>query len=328
MISNVPYIQQKRLAYKPFSHPQYFEFFKEAIPTVWRPEEVDMNGDIKDFLVRSTDTERDIIQGILRGFTIMETHIADYWSTRPVQMFPKHEIVAACRAFSFFEAIHGAAYSHLSDCLGLNEYDAFLSDPVTKKKLDYFIDHNNDAVSIAVFSGAGEGVSLFSSFAVLLSLSRDNRYKGLAQIISWSVRDELSHSDMGCMLFRDLVNERGLTKEEERLIYEGFDTVLENEFDFIDQIFNGRELKNITSKALKEYMHIRANNRLLALGLNPAYPELAGGYEVKEWFESEASGQSSTDTFAQAVDGGNYTSLLCQDFTKFDYSNVDSSWSD
>lgn len=180
-------IQRYRKVFKPFEYPKYYEFYKEAVSTVWRVDSVDMNSDIKDFLVRSTQDEKDIIQGILRGFTILETHIGDYWGDKVCQMFPKHEIVAAARLFGAFEQIHAQAYAHLSDSLGLNEYDAFLGDPVIQKKIGYFIDHYNDLVSLAVFSGAGEGVSLFSSFAVLLSLSRDSRYKGLAQIISWSM---------------------------------------------------------------------------------------------------------------------------------------------
>ena len=322
-------IQQYREVYKPFEYPQYFEYFKEALSTVWRVETVDMNSDIKDFLVRSSQDEKDIIQGILRGFTILETHIGDYWSDKVTKIFPKHEIVGAARAFAFFEVIHAQAYAHLSDSLGLNEYDAFLGDPVIQKKIGQFINHPNDLVSLAVFSGAGEGVSLFSSFAVLLSLSRDSRYKGLAQIISWSARDEASHSNMGCLLARQLIEERGITEEEVDLIVKGFDTVLENEFTFIDQIFEGRKLDYLEPEDLKDYMRIRANNRLEAIGVECILYEVKGnGYNVKTWFENEVFGQSSNDFFWQSLSGENYTSLVSQDFGSFNYNNIKTDWND
>lgn len=321
-------IQTMREVYKPFEYPHYFDFFKEAVATVWRVETVDMESDIKDFLVRSTLDEKEIIQGILRGFTILETYIGDYWSLRVPAIFPKHEIVAAARAFAFFEVIHAQAYAHLADSLGLNQYEAFLSDPVTRKKIDFFVNHYSDLVSLAAFSGGAEGVSLFSSFAALLSLSRDSRYKGLAQIISWSIRDEASHSDMGCMLFRELVAERGISQEEIDLIIQAFDTILANEFEFIEQIFEGRKLENLTKEGLMDYMYIRANNRLKALGIDYAYAVDGCGYDVKEWFESEAFGQSSNDFFWQSLSGDNYTALLSQDFTKHDYSKVSMEWSD
>jgi len=318
-------IQDLRVAYKPFSHPKYFEYFKQALSTVWRVETVDMNSDILNYQTGSIE-EQEIIQGILKGFTILETRIGDYWSDIVPKIFPKHEIVAACRAFAFFEVIHSQAYSHLSDCLGLNDYNAFLDDPTTKTKIEYFVEHPNKLVSLAVFSGAGEGVALFSSFAVLLSLSRNGRYKGLAQIISWSISDEMTHSDMGCALFKDLVLEKGITEEEEELIYEGFRTVLDNEFNFINQIFNNRLLPFINSEDLKQYMYLRANNRLEALGLTPIFSFDKRAYNISNWFLNEVIGQSSHDFFAQAINGDNYTSLLKQDFNNFNYSNVDFNW--
>lgn len=326
--NSLPRIQQYREAYKPFCYPEYFDYFKKAVATVWRAETVDMNSDVKDFLTNSTDDERWIIQGILRGFTILETHIGDHWSDRVTKIFPKHEIAAACRAFAFFEAIHAQAYSHLSDSLGLNEYDAFLSDDVTRQKIDYFIEHPNDLVSLAVFSGAGEGVSLFSSFAALLSLSRDGRFKGLAQIISWSAIDENSHSDMGCKLFKQLADEKGITTEEKQLILEGFDTVLDNEFSFINQIFEGRSLSYITADELKDYMRFRANERLGKLGFNPRYKVEGLATDVIEWFHTEVMGQSSNDFFYQSLDGGNYTSLISQNFDSIDYNSISMEWSD
>lgn len=320
-------IQTEREAYKPFHYPQFFDYFKKAVSTVWRVETVDMNSDIKDFLTNSTEDEKEIIQGLLRGFTILEAHIGNHWSNLCAR-FPHHEIAAACRAFAFFECIHAQAYAHLSDSLGLNEYDAFLGDHVTKEKIDYFVEHPNDLVSLAVFSGAGEGVSLFSSFAALLSLSRDGRFKGLAQIISWSAIDENSHSDMGCALFRQLAEEKGITSEEEELIFEGFDTVLKNEFAFINQIFKGRTLSYITADELKDYMRFRANERLDKLGFAPRYKVEGLANNVVEWFHTQVSGQSSNDFFYQSLDGGNYTSIISQNFENCDYSKVNLDWSD
>jgi len=326
-------IQQPAIAYKPFSYPKYFKFFEQAVSTVWRVQTVDMNSDIKDYLVRSNKDEREIIAGILRGFTILETHIGDYWGHRVAKMFPKHEIQAACSANMFFEAIHAQAYAHLNDSLGLDEYEAFLSDPVTRDKIEFYVENKNNLVSLAVFSGAGEGVSLFASFAALLSMSRDSRFKGLAQIISWSARDENAHSEMGCMLFRDLVRERGITEDEVEMIQDGFKQALKNEFNFIDQIFEGRTLPNLEKDDLKDYMLIRANNRLEALfGASEIpinyYKVKGNGYIVREWFENEVFGQSSNDFFWQSLDGGSYTSLLSQDYTEFDYSKVNLEWKD
>lgn len=146
--------------------------------------------------------------------------------------------------------------------------------------------------------------------------------------VEYKCRDEASHSDMGCLLFRELVAERGITQEEIDLIIQSFDTILDNEFDFIDQIFEGRTLENLTKEGLKDYMYIRANNRLKALGIDYAYKVDGCGYAVKDWFENEVFGQSSNDFFWQSLSGDNYTALLSQEFHNFDYTKVNMEWSD
>ena len=165
-----------------------------------------MSTDVTDWQ-EATEEEKAVIGGILRGFTQLELHVACYWGDVVTKYFPKHEIHAMARAFSCSEAVHAAAYSHLSDTLGLDEFEAFLGDPTARAKIDYFVNTVDPIVSLGVFSGAGEGVSLFSSFAALLSFNLDGRFKGLSQIISWSALDEQQHSDGGCALFRHLDNE-------------------------------------------------------------------------------------------------------------------------
>lgn len=174
-----------------FDYPEFFDYFKNAVASVWRPEEVPMGSDVNDWQHNLTQSERELIGGVLRGFTVMEMGISEYWGDVVCRKFPKPEVLAMARAFSLFEQIHAQAYNHLSDTLGINEFEAFLSDPTAQQKVErFFTECSSEKVSLAVFSGAGEGVSLFASFSILLAFNKTGRMKGLAQIISWSVRDE------------------------------------------------------------------------------------------------------------------------------------------
>jgi ribonucleoside-diphosphate reductase beta chain len=231
------------------------------------------------------------------------------------------------KAFSFFETIHAAAYSYLNDVLGLKEYEEFINDPVACSKIDTFFSKYPDKVSLAVFSGAGEGVSLFSSFAVLLSFNKDGRYKGLAQIISWSAIDEQTHSEAGCQLFRRLVDEVGLSEDDKEAIYDGFQLVIDKEFAFIDHIFNSASISSIDANELKAYIKNRANERLLLLGLDQMFKlstqELTQAKSVSSWFDPTVKGASSTDFFAASKDGANYVAKVSQDFMTVDLSALD-----
>jgi len=318
-------IQNYRQAYKingEFEFPEFFEAYQKALSSVWRPQEVSFESDIRDWQNASPD-EREIVAGILRGFTQLECHVSDYWANIPT-WFPKHEVAAVARAFSLSEVVHAEAYNLLSDTLGLDEFEAFLGDPVAQQKIGYFLENRGIKESLAVFSGAGEGVSLFSSFAVLLSLNLTGRFKGIAQIISWSALDEQQHSDTGIKLFRKLVEEDPITAAEVEGITEGFEAVITNEFAFLDKIFEGRTLGTISKDDVREYILYRANDRLARLGVQKTFKyDSASADRIKGWFHPLMAGATSTDFFAQSKDGGNYISKPTQDFSGVNLKTLD-----
>ena len=318
-------IREYRQPYKingEFEFPQFFEAYQKALSSVWRPQEVSFESDIRDWQ-NASDDEREIIAGILRGFTQLECHVGDYWSNIP-NWFPKHEVAAVARAFSLSEVVHAEAYNLLSDTLGIDEFEAFLGDPVAQQKIGYFLQNRGIKESLAVFSGAGEGVSLFSSFAVLLSLNLTGRFKGIAQIISWSALDEQQHSDTGIALFQQLIQEDHLTSDEVKGIVEGFEAVIANEFSFLDKIFEGRTLNTIQKGDVREYILYRANDRLARLGMQKVFKyDEPSANRIKSWFHPLMAGATSTDFFAQSKDGGNYISKPTQDFSGVNLKTLD-----
>jgi ribonucleoside-diphosphate reductase beta chain len=321
----MPSITQYREAYKlngEFEYPEFFKTYQKARLSLWGPEEAQFESDVRDWQ-SATQSEREIVGGILRGFTILETHIGDYWSKIP-EWFPKHEIAAVARTFAFSEVVHAEAYNLLSDTLGLDEFEAFLGDPIARQKIGYFLGKKNIKESLAVFSGAAEGVSLFSSFAVLLSLNLNGRYRGLSQIISWSIQDEQQHSDTGIQLFRELIKEDPLTLIEAEAIFQGFDAVLRNEDAFLNQIFEGRTLDTITLHDTKHYLRWRANDRLTKLGISvPVFHvDMESANRIKQWFDPIAAGATSTDVFAQAKSGDAYVAKPTQDFLRVNLKDL------
>lgn len=318
-------ILKYREAYKTssgFEYPEFFEAYHKAQSSQWRPQEVSFESDIRDWQTASED-EKAIIGGILRGFTQLECHVSDYWSRIPT-WFPKHEIAAVARAFALSEVVHAEAYNLLSDTLGLNEFEAFLGDPVARKKIDFFLNKKSIKESLAIFSGAAEGVSLFSSFAILLSFNLEGRFKGLSQIISWSALDEQQHSDTGIAILQELLKEDPLTGREIDTIVQGFQEVVNNEDSFIDQAFQGRSCRTISPYDSKQYSRLRANERAEKIVGHSifSYDEVAAN-RIKTWFHPIMAGATSTDFFAQSKDGNNYVSKPTQDFTAVNLKTLD-----
>ena len=115
--------------------------------------------------------------------------------------FPKHEIKQMAMIFGSQETIHATAYSYLNETLGLEDFAAFLHEPSMADKFEHLSGVENDythedlqknpaarrevARSLATFSAFAEGVSLYSSFAVLYSFQMRNLLKGIGQQMKW-----------------------------------------------------------------------------------------------------------------------------------------------
>lgn len=315
----MPVILQGRPNLRPYLYEQFHLAHEAVIASPWSYKEAQMSSDKLDW-ERVSEADRNTIGGILRGFTLIEIGATCYWRDIVARSFKHPEIVMMATSFSHQETIHAKAYDHLDATLGLDSYKAFLQDKLAIAKLDNILslladnDLTNLANSLAVFSGAVEGVSLFASFAILLSFTKKSLFKGMAQILSWSVLDEQLHSTMGIQLYKQLVEEAGEQIVDKARIKEGFQAIIANELAFIEQAFADGDLETISKEEASDFVKYRANKKLMELGLKPMYL-LSGAYkQVKQFFDTQVEGTVQNDFFALARNGGAYSAMLSQDF--------------
>jgi ribonucleoside-diphosphate reductase beta chain len=270
----------ERKVFKPFEYPQYFEYFKKQNQAHWLPTEVPMEADITDYRFKMTPVETNLVVNILRFFTQGDIEVNNNYNTQLIPHFPKPEIKMMLSAFAAMESIHVWAYSYLNDSLGLpeKEYSAFLEFGAMRAKYDYIQHFHVDSleqliVNMGVFGGFMEGMSLFSSFAILMHYPRVGKLKGVGQIVTWSIRDESLHSAGVCHLFRDLVNEnRSLwTKDLQARLYTACEDMVRLEDHFIETCFGMGDLPGLRSEEIKQYIRFIADRRLQDLGLKPLY---------------------------------------------------------
>lgn len=300
---------EPRIFYKPFEYQDAFNFYKDQHRAHWLADEVPLASDLNDWKQKLTESEKNLIGNILKSFAQTEVHVNDYWSTKVSLWFPKPEIQAMARVFADFESIHAEAYARLNEELGLDDFQAFLEDEVSKAKIDRLLEVPSDnieekALSLAIFSAFTEGVNLFSSFAILMSFQLRNLMKGTAQVVEWSVRDESLHSKAGCWLYRTLLEEKPElnTPELTQSIYEACDLSVKLEFDFIDKAFEMGNIEGLSVEQLKNFIKERANQKLIELGYNPMYNDIDPNLlKQMEWFGHLTSGKSHSDFFSTRV---------------------------
>jgi ribonucleoside-diphosphate reductase beta chain len=305
-----------RIEYKPFEYPEYYtEGWLPQAQAFWLHTEISMQSDLKDWNENLEEHEKNLVGNILLGFAQTECAVSDYWTTMVTNWFPKHEIKQMAMMFGSQETIHATAYSYLNETLGLEDFAAFLHEPaiaekfelLTSTKADYsYKDLKKDpaaredvARSLAIFSAFAEGVSLYSSFAVLYSFQMRNLLKGVGQQMKWSVRDESLHSKMGCRLFRHMCEEYPELKSSVRdKVHEAAEIIIELEHKFIDKMFEMGDLDNLRASDLKQFIIKRTNEKLVDLGYEQSFEYDENSAAELDWFYHLTGGVTHTDFFA------------------------------
>jgi ribonucleoside-diphosphate reductase beta chain len=307
-------IIEERVVYKPFEYPKAHDFWLKQQQAHWLHTEVPMMSDINDWKQNLTETEKNIIGSILKGFAQTETIVNDYWSNLVTKWFRKPEVIKMAVTFGAFETIHAEAYSLLNEELGLDDFSEFLEDETTMAKIealmnvrdshDGSVNYAEVARSLAIFSAFTEGVNLFSSFAVLLSFKLRNKLKGVGQIVEWSIRDESLHSEAGCWLFRQLLadNPELNTPELKKYVEDAARLSLKLELDFINKVYEMGDLEGCTQYDLINFIKHRVNTKMKDLGYESIIEDIDEDSVVKmRWFDNLSGGKQHSDFFATRV---------------------------
>jgi len=294
--------------YKPFRYPWAFEAWQMQQRIHWLPDEVPMSDDLKDWSKKLTVAEKNLLTQIFRFFTQMDIGVNNCYMQYYGRLFQPIEIRMMLSAFSNIETVHIQGYSYLLETLGIPEveYQAFLEYKAMSDKWDLMQNFGGEslqeiALTLAHFSGFGEGVQLFASFVMLMNFPRFNKMKGMGQIVSWSIRDETLHVHSMTHLFRVLIEEHPFLwtealRQKIRMICQ---QVVSLEDVFIDLAFEMGPVEGLTAEETKRYVRYIANRRLTQLGLEPLYDvhedplpwmeEMTSGIEFANFFENRAT---------------------------------------
>ena len=295
-------VTDSREYFKPFHYPWAYDMWLKHEQSHWLHTEVPMLGDVKDWKARLTQEEKYFLTNVFRFFTQSDIDVAGGYINNYLPNFPQPELRMMLSGFAAREALHIAAYSHLIESLGMpdtmynefNEYDAM------REKHEFFqskiMNGAHIPVKIAAISAFTEGLSLFSSFIMLLNFPRHGKMKGMGQIVTWSIVDETMHTEGLIKLFRTFVeeNKQMWNDETESQIYSVCEKMVELEDKFIDLAFTMGKVEGLRDTEVKEYIRYIADRRLISMGMK-------GIYKVKKnplpWVEEMINAPTHTNFF-------------------------------
>jgi ribonucleoside-diphosphate reductase beta chain len=208
-------------------------------------------------------------------------------------------------AFASREGIHQRAYALFTDTLGLPDstYSEFLEYEEMASKIELM--QKNDATTQAGKAKAlaqtvcNEGMSLFSSFVMLLNFQRYGKALGLCKITEWSLRDETQHVEGMSELFKIFCSENPgvLTDSVKAEIYQYYRDAVALEDAFIDTAFKIGTPDGLTAAEMKQYIRFIANRRLRMIGFKDNWTDVQNPFPWLDWILAEGH----TNFFEQRV---------------------------
>lgn len=304
-----PSIFKKRVNLKPYEYPVLAEYVDAIRHSYWVHTEFNYGGDVQDFKVNLSPTEREAVTKAMLAISQIEIAVKTFWGDIYKKM-PKPEIGSVGSTFAESEVRHADAYSNLIQLLGLNsQFENLMEIPAMRKRIKYLekaignansLENREYFETVILFSMFVENVSLFSQFLVIMSFNKfKNTLKGISNAVEATSKEEQIHAEFGF----DLVN---LIKKENpawwtpELVEDIVDATIDAydaEAEIINWIFADGDLEFLTKEQTLEFIRNRFNQSLKAIGIEPIFTTDSNILKTTEWFNDEIMGTKHTDFF-------------------------------
>jgi len=280
--------------YDQVKYPQLEKITDKQLGFFWRPEEVDVSKDKKDFY-ELTPHEQHIFTSNLKRQILLDSvqGRAPNIAFLPICSLP--EIENWIETWSFFETIHSRSYTHIirniypdpskvfDELLDVKEilecgndiayyYDDLINNnnSATNKK-----EHKRSLYMCLLSANALEGIRFYVSFACSWAFAELKKMEGNAKIIKFIARDENTHLAGTTVMLKRLIEEdpqmAKIAKEQEEEAVKLFTNVIEQEKAWAEYLFRDGSMIGLNETILKDYVEWIGCKRMRAIGLPCPY---------------------------------------------------------
>tara|TARA_B100000927_G_scaffold64163_1_gene50462 strand:- start:3963 stop:5036 length:1074 start_codon:yes stop_codon:yes gene_type:complete len=275
-------------------YPQIEKITEKQLGFFWRPEEVDISKDKKDFDAL-TEHEKHIFTSNLKRQILLDSvqGRAPNLAFLPIASLP--EIENWVETWSFFETIHSRSYTHIIRNVYPDPAVVFDTMLDVKEILDcgndiamYYddlIDCNNSPTNLydhkkalymcMLSANALEGIRFYVSFACSWAFAELKKMEGNAKIIKFIARDENTHLAGTTTILKKMLLEdkdmQKIAKEMEPQATDLFVKVIEQEKEWAEYLFANGSMIGLNETILKEYVEWIGCKRMRAIGLTCPY---------------------------------------------------------
>src|SRR6201986_1962463 len=258
-----------RFVILPINYPKVWEMYKKHEAGFWTAEEIDLSGDIKDWISLS-EGERHFISHVLAFFAASDGIVNENLAVN----FMSEVQLPEARCFYGFqimmENIHAETYALLIDTYIKDPkekdrlFHAIETVPAVKKKAEWalrWISNGSFAERLVAFA-AVEGIFFSGSFCSIFWLKKRGLMPGLTFSNELISRDEGLHCEFACLLYSMLEN-----KLPQDQVYSIISNAVEIEKEFITDALPVN-LIGMNAKLMSQYIEFVADRWLTELVKN------------------------------------------------------------
>lgn len=281
----------------PLKYNWAYDMYKTMKANHWEPEEIPMNKDIEQWKDQAeiSDSERWIIMMGVGYFSAAEGIVGDHilHIIRELVTAPELKLVFGRHVHE--ENVHADSLLYMISSLGINphECEAMFEDIDSIVKKNEFVTRNSYALhrdldltitknkqmfakNVFLYGQCMEGTQFYGMLGMILSLYRQNKFRGIGEIFRYTLRDESNHIELLRILFMELVEENpdiwtSAFRQELR------DTMAEGialEKEFIEDCLPTDSI-GLVKEDFIQYIDYIADRRLEGCGLEPLHPGVA-----------------------------------------------------
>ena len=290
--------------YDTVRYSQFEKLTDKQLGFFWRPEEIDLSKDRKDFHDLN-EFEQHIFTSNLKRQILLDSVQGRSPNLAFLPMASVPELEVMVETWAFFETIHSRSYTHIIKNVYSNPsevFDTILDDEqiIARAKsvtqaYDEFIDYANrytvtgegdmrtlkKKLYMAMISvNALEGIRFFVSFACSFAFGELKLMEGSAKIIGLISRDEAQHLAISQHIIKNW--QKGDDPEMQEIFNENYeeigkiyDLVVNEEKEWADYLFSRGAIVGLNERLLHQYIEYIGNRRLKGLGVEQRYDRSA-----------------------------------------------------
>lgn len=266
-----PLLQENphRFVIFPIQHADLWKMYKDHVSVFWRPEELDLSKDMKDW-VKLTANEQHFVKRILGFFAGSDGIVMENLAQRFMNEIQVPEAKFFYGVQMMMETVHSETYSQLIDTYiedraeKLEILRSIQTVPCIQKKatwaLQWMQSEEADWATRLMAFAAVEGIFFSGAFCSIFWLKQRGVMPGLTASNEFIARDEGLHTDFACLLYSKCKHKLPKTKAH-KLVREA----VKIEKEFITEALPC-SLIGMNAARMSEYIQFVADRLLVSLG--------------------------------------------------------------